>query len=249
MRQPDSRLRRVIVIIPRKLTGLPALMYESVTGATRYAKPPSKSRCRISPSVMTALVTPAFDAQASNALNHSEQAPGPCHTCGGRSSMTTASSAHGAMSVLKLRRPKASVQRCTTAITSVLSDAATGVEVTIAIAMAISSLRTAFSPTAIEGHYAPWHPGRSSATSGQLPQTARLSLSGGWTGYSDLLPRSHDCAEEAWSDWRCGAMPRELPRSPQWPRSFAGHCRGLGCEDSRCAVSAAHVCVSFRRNR
>src|SRR6202035_5318851 len=90
---------------------------------------------------MTALVTPAFEAQASKALNQSEQAPGPCHTCGGRSSITTASSAHG-ISVLKLRRLKASVQRCTTAITSVLSDAATGTEV--AIAMAIRRLRTAF---------------------------------------------------------------------------------------------------------
>ena len=62
-------------------------------------------------SVMAALVTPAFEAHVSKALNHLEQAPGPCHTCGGRSSMMTASSAHGAISVLKLRRPKASAQR------------------------------------------------------------------------------------------------------------------------------------------
>src|SRR5579862_5170277 len=34
-RQPDSSFRKVIVMMPGKLAGLPALMYESTTGATR----------------------------------------------------------------------------------------------------------------------------------------------------------------------------------------------------------------------
>src|SRR5258705_7406295 len=38
--RPDSRLHRVMVSIPRKLSGLPALMYESVTGSHEVRKDP-----------------------------------------------------------------------------------------------------------------------------------------------------------------------------------------------------------------
>ena len=59
--------------------------------------------------------------------------------------MITASSAQGAMSVLKSRRPNASAQRWATSITSPVSDGAAGVALDVTIAMATMSLRTAFS--------------------------------------------------------------------------------------------------------
>src|SRR5271156_3127831 len=93
---------------------------------------------------MVALVTAALAAQDITALYQFEQAPAPCHSCGCKSSMTTESSVHGAMSVLKLPLLKASVHRCAISITSVLSDAPTGVAVAINNAPANRTLRIAF---------------------------------------------------------------------------------------------------------
>jgi hypothetical protein len=44
--------------------------------------------------------------------------------------------------------------------------------------MAVRRLRTAFSPTPIEGHYAPWHPGRSSARTRDSNLFLRIPLTG-----------------------------------------------------------------------
>jgi len=50
--------------------------------------------------------------RAERALYHLEQAPDPCHTCGGKSSMTTASSAHGEFPVLNPPRVNVSAHSC-----------------------------------------------------------------------------------------------------------------------------------------
>jgi hypothetical protein len=124
-------------------------------------------------------VTAAVAAHAEKALYHLEQAPDPCHTCGGKSSITTASSAHGESPLLKPPLLNVSAHRCAIINTSVVSDATAEVNGKASMVAAVKMLRKIFSQSMRSNGLAerPADADRYATRAHNIPRCSRRNLS------------------------------------------------------------------------
>src|SRR5215469_490306 len=92
-------------------------------GATYYARSPVTSTFHGVPSVADPSVISFFSLYVFNAFHQSAHAVGPCHSCGGNSSIIETGESHTANAFSKVSFPRLSKNRFTAATTSLLSSA------------------------------------------------------------------------------------------------------------------------------